>query len=142
TLQAGMNWSVQKDAQGGSGVNLGPFLRMQPSSRIQAQISSNYQWGEDVAQWIRNEDVTGDGVDDNVYGRLHRHVVSITGRMTYAFSREMTLEAYLQPFVAVGDYTDIRRLAVARSFQFETATLSSDPDFNTNSLRANVVFRW
>jgi hypothetical protein len=54
----------------------------------------------------------------------------------------MTLEAYLQPFVAVGDYTDVRRLARARSFDFVPATLDDDPDFNNKSLRANIVFRW
>jgi hypothetical protein len=142
TWQLSANLSLQKDSEGGSGYSISSSLRLQPSSRVQAQISSNYQSGRDVAQWIKNTDVTGDGVDDNVYGRLRRNVVSITGRTTYAFSRDMTIEAYLQPFVAVGDYTDIRRLARARSFDFAPATLSTDPDFNTKSLRANIVFRW
>lgn len=75
-------------------------------------------------------------------GRLRRHVLSLTGHATYAFSRDMTLEAYLQPFVAVGDYTDIRRLARARSFDFESVVLGDNPDFNTKSMRSNVVFRW
>ena len=39
--------------------------------------------------------------------RLRRHVVNITARATYSFTRDMTLEAYLQPFVAVGDYSNI-----------------------------------
>jgi hypothetical protein len=142
TMQLFMNWSMQTDSEGGSGYSVSPNVRIQPSSRVQTQVSANYQRGTDVAQWIKNTDVTGDAVDDNIYGSLHRHVVSLTCRATYAFSREMTLEAYLQPFVAVGDYTDIRRLARVRSFVFEPAALSTDPDFNTKSLRGNVVFRW
>ena len=51
-------------------------------------------------------------------------------------------QAYVQPFVAVGDYTDIRRLARARSFDFDPVALADNPDFNTKSLRSNVVFRW
>ena len=74
--------------------------------------------------------------------RLDRDVVSLTARSTYAFTRDMTLEVYLQPFVAVGDYTDIRRLARPLSFEFEPVTISYDPDFNDKSLRSNVVFRW
>ena len=140
--QAFMNWSVQTDANGGFSHTVGPSLRMRPSARVQTQIGTEYQWGLDIAQWIKNTDITGDGVDDNIYGRLERHVVSMTGRATYAFTRDMTLEAYFQPFVAVGDYTDIRRLARARSFEFAPATLSSDPDFNDKSLRGNLVFRW
>ncbi len=54
----------------------------------------------------------------------------------------MTLEVFLQPFVAVGDYTDIRRLARPSSFEFEPATIPFDPDFNRKSLRGNVVLRW
>jgi len=49
---------------------------------------------------------------------------------------------YLQPFVAVGDYGNIRRLARPYSFEFEPVTIAYDPDFNTKSLRGNVVLRW
>src|SRR5262245_1706119 len=48
---------------------------------------------------------------DNVYGTLRRHEINITTRATYSFTRDMTLEAYLQTFVAVGNYFDIRKLA-------------------------------
>lgn len=66
----------------------------------------------------------------------------MTARATYAFSRDMTLEVYLQPFVAVGDYSDTRRLARPKSFDFEPVRLDYNPDFNHKSLRSNVVFRW
>jgi hypothetical protein len=69
-------------------------------------------------------------------------VVRITGRATYAFTRDMTLEMYMQPFVAVGDYRDIRRLAAPKSFDFRPATIGFDPDFNIKSLRTNAVYRW
>ena len=68
--------------------------------------------------------------------------MNITGRATYAFSRDMTLEAFLQPFVAVGDYYDIRKLARAKSFDFTSVALEDDPDFNRKSLRGNIVLRW
>lgn len=84
----------------------------------------------------------GDGTTDNVYGRLRRNVVNITGRATYAFSRDMTLEAFLQPFVAVGDYTSIAKLARPSSFDFAPVTLADNPDFNRKSLRSTVVLRW
>ena len=54
----------------------------------------------------------------------------------------MTLEAYLQPFVAVGDYTNIGRLARAKSFDFAPVILDDDPDFNRKSVRGTVVLRW
>ena len=115
---------------------------MQPAPQVQASISTGITDGYDVAQWIQSEDVTGDGVTDYVYGELDRNVISMTARGTYAFTRDMTLEVYLQPFVAVGDYFNIRKLAKPKSFEFEPVEIDDNPDFNTKSLRSNVVFRW
>ncbi len=117
-------------------------LTMQPAPQVQASISTGITDGYDVAQWIQSEDVTGDGVTDYVYGELDRNVISMTARGTYAFTRDMTLEVYLQPFVAVGDYFNIRKLAKPKSFEFEPVEIDDNPDFNTKSLRSNVVFRW
>ena len=77
-----------------------------------------------------------------ILSRAKRRLVSITARTTYAFTRDMTLEVYMQPFVAAGDYSNIRRLALPRSFQFDPVTIATNPDFNTKSLRGNVVMRW
>jgi hypothetical protein len=68
--------------------------------------------------------------------------VNITGRATYAFSRDMTLEAFLQPFVAVGSYSSIGKLARPSSFEFAPVSLADNPDFNRKSLRSTVVLRW
>ncbi len=117
-------------------------LTLQPSSRLQLSIQTRYTDGLDAAQWIENSDTDGDGSDDHVYGTLSRNVVDVTLRGTYSVHRDLTIQAYMQPFVAVGDYTDIRRLARPRSFAFEPVTIDSDPDFNRKSVRGNVVLRW
>jgi hypothetical protein len=54
----------------------------------------------------------------------------------------MTLEAYLQPFVAEGAYSDIGRLAQPKSFIFTPVTLDDNPDFNKKSVRGTIVLRW
>jgi hypothetical protein len=130
------------DDVGGWNVRFGPGLNLKPSSQLQLSLNLDYTTGRDVAQWIENVDATGDGVTDHVYGRLNRDIVDLTFRATYAIHRDLTLQAFLQPFVAVGDFTDIRRLARPRSFEFEPVTIASNPDFNTKSLRGNVVLRW
>jgi hypothetical protein len=119
-----------------------PSFSLQVSDRLQASVSLNYEKGRDTAQWIKNEDLDGDGTEEHLYGRLKRDVVNITGRATYSFTRDMTLEAYLQPFVAAGDYSDIRRLALPRSFMFDPVIISDNPDFNDKSLRGTIVMRW
>jgi hypothetical protein len=127
---------------GSGGGTYSPYFSLQPSDRLQASFSMNYNYATDPAQWIQNVDTDGDGAIDHVYGTLDRDVVDVTVRTTYAFTRDLTVQAYLQPFVAVGDYDNIRRLAMPKSFQFDPVTIASNPDFNTKSLRGNVVMRW
>jgi hypothetical protein len=134
--------NLWRNQVGGSGGNSWMGLSFQPNDRVLASVSANYSAGLDIAQWIVNQDPDGDGVNDHVYGTLDRDVVDMTFRATYSFNRDLTVQMYLQPFVAVGDYRDIRRLARAYSFEFEPAEISYDPDFNTKSLRGNVVMRW
>ncbi len=141
-LRLSFNFNTNGNDAGGWSRRYNVDLRYQPVPQLQTSISGNYTHGQDVAQWVTNTDVTGDGAVDHIYGRLDRDVVSVTARSTYAFTRDMTLEVYLQPFVAVGDYTDLRRLVRAKSFDFEAATIDFNPDFNSKSLRSNVVFRW
>ena len=131
-----------QNEEGGWSARIGPSLRLQPSTRLQASIGANYSTGLDVAQWITNRDVDDDGAVDHVYGRLRRNVVDVTLRSTFAIHRDLALQLYLQPFVAAGDYTAIRRLARPRTFEFTPVTLPYDADFNSKSLRGNVVLRW
>lgn len=127
---------------GGDEISAHANLTLQPSSRLQLSIQTRYTDGLDAAQWIENSDTDGDGGDEHVYGTLSRNVVDVTLRGTYSVHRDLTIQAYMQPFVAVGDYTDIRRLARPRSFDFTPVVIDSDPDFNRKSVRGNIVLRW
>lgn len=138
----GLNVFAFHDRVGGYETVVSPTARFQPSRRLFAFVSAVVTSGRDSAQWIKNTDADLDGTEDHVYGTLRRHAVNITTRATYSFTRDMTLEAYLQPFVAVGNYFDIRKLARAKSFEFTPVTLEDDPDFNKKSVRGTIVLRW
>jgi len=138
----GVRANGARDNTGGWWFSFTPDARFQFSPRLLGSAGVEYTSASDSAQWIKNTDTDGDGVDDNVYGRLRRHVMNITGRATYSFTRDMTLEAYLQPFIAVGDYTNIGRLARAKSFDFSPVRLADNPDFNRKSVRGTIVLRW
>jgi hypothetical protein len=142
SIRVGVDAHVNRNQEGGNNRSANFNVTIQPRPQVQMSISTGITDGHDVAQWIQNEDVTGDGITDYIYGELNRNVVNVTARGTYAFTRDMTLEVYLQPFVAVGDYYNIRRLAQPKSFEFEPVTIDNNPDFNNKSFRSNVVFRW
>jgi hypothetical protein len=134
--------SGRTDEVGGHNRSISTGLNLQPSARLQVSATAGYERGTDVAQWITNRDANGDGIVDHVFGTLRRNVLDFTFRGTYAINRDLTLQGFLQPFVAVGRYDDIRRLARPRSFDFEPVTIPLDPDFNRKSLRGNLVLRW
>ena len=142
TWRVNVNSGITRDEARGSTNRVGFFVSVQASSQLQTSLSTNYSFGNTAAQWIDNVDTTGDGVEDHVYGTLRQNVLDFTGRVTYSFTRNLTFQMFLQPFVAVGDYDDIRMLARPRSFDFTPVALDDNPDFNTKSLRTNTVLRW
>jgi hypothetical protein len=94
--------------------------------------------------------------------------LSGTLRLNWTFTPKLTLQLYLQPFLAVGQYNEFKELARPRSFDYNiygegSSTISfsddnyyvdpdgpgpapefsfSNPDFNYKSLRGTIVLRW
>ena len=134
-----------RDSEGGWHHSIDQSVEWRASPRLQLALSGGFRRALDQAQWIANDDVTGDGATDHVFGRLRTDVVNVTLRATAAVNRDLTFQGYLQPFVAAGDYDDLKRLAQPKSFDFEPVdaeALGYNPDFNTKSLRGTFVLRW
>ena len=88
--------------------------------------------------------------------------------MDWTFTPKLTLQAYLQPFIANGDYTEFKEFAEPGTFDFDTygddkSTIKyeegeytvdpdatgpaesfsfNNPDFNVKSVRGTIVLRW
>jgi hypothetical protein len=60
-----MSFSSFRDAGGSWQRAIGSSLRVQPSNRLQANVSANYTFARDVAQWVKNADLDTDGVDEH-----------------------------------------------------------------------------
>ena len=59
------------------------------------------------------------------------------------FTTNLSFQLYIQPFVAIGDYSNFKELARPESYEFNPYTkLDFNPDFVTRSLRGNAVLRW
>ncbi len=144
-------------------------LQWKPSSNFNISLSPSYRCHRNGAQWLMN-------IDDDakretygvryIYGALTQKTPSLSLRMNWIFSTKLSLQAYIQPFIAVGDYREIKELRRPRSYEFRTygsdgSAISheegqylidpgdggapinlADPDFNYKSLRGTVVLRW
>jgi hypothetical protein len=100
-----------------------------------------------------------------VFAFIDRTTISTRLRANYAFSPNLSLEAYAEPFVATGSYSRMGELSAPRSRELreygtDGTTIATDSvgtltitdgtqsftlgnrDFNILSFRSNIVMRW
>ena len=109
-------------------------------------------WSHNVRdnQWYGlNTDTLG--VDQYTFANLDQTTTSATMRLNYTFTPNVSLQAYAQPFVSKGTYTNVRALSATprakeyddRFTLFADSSVTNDPGgFNFKALQSNVVFRW
>lgn len=119
-------------------------IRIRPTSRFEISLRPRYSWDFNHAQWVENLDGDADGEDDQfVYGELDSQTLDLTTRANILFSRDLSLEVYVQPFIGAGRYAHFKALARPRSYEFvEHSGPAKSPDFRNRSLHSNAVLRW
>lgn len=181
------DWSVSSDRRKALVLSLGGYYRRsdsgsyrydgginlewKPSSNFNITVSPTYDTNHNVSQWVTNiedELKTETYGTRYVFGEIDQKTLSCSVRLNWIFSPKISLQAYIQPFIAVGSYKNFKELARPRTFDFnrygeDNSTISYDgesytvdpdgpgnapvfnfnnPDFNYKSLRGTVVFRW
>jgi hypothetical protein len=151
----------------GKSRSLGTTLNLRAGARLRLSAGPNVSWGRDP--WIfvaQPEDAAGQ--PHYVFADIRQRTVSITTRMSYAFTPRLTLDFYAQPFVSAGEYGGLKEVSDPRAKRFDDrfsrfgTALSLDdgvysvdrdgdgtpefsfgqPDFNYKALRSNLVLRW
>lgn len=119
-------------------------IRIRPTSRFEISLRPRYSWDFNDAQWVENLDVNADGEDDLfLYGALDSQTLDLTTRANILFSRDLSVEVYVQPFISAGRYTHFKALAKPRSYSFaDHPGPDKSPDFRNRSLHSNAVLRW
>jgi len=146
-------------------------LNWKPGSNFSLSIGPQLMGETTGIQWITNvEDplMTATYGGRYVFGHLDERVVAAELRLNWTFTPRLTLQAYVQPFLAVGTFDRFKELAQPKSFNYNVYgengstidyadglyTVDPDgggpaetfsfgnPDFNVKSLRGTVVLRW
>jgi len=116
------------------------------NSNITHEFSLGYSWGHDDAQWIRNMNNPGGGIGNVsfTFGELDQRTWDFTLRSSFLFERNHSLELYIQPFLTVGDYSNLRELARPDSYDFlpYNGYEVRDEDFSYAAVNLNLVYRW
>ena len=144
-ISSQLGFSGGNDTEGSSWRALALSVEIKPADYIEYHFQPRYQWGFDDAQWVGNIDADGNGIVEHVYGTLSSKTLDLTTRLNVIFSRDLSLELYVQPFLAVGTYNNFKELARPSSYLFtpySASALSYNPDFRRRSLQSNMVLRW
>lgn len=114
-----------------------------PASGVWLYVAPAYVHQVRDAQWV---DAIADAAMPEgvhfVYGELDSKTLDLTTRARISFTPDVSLELYLQPFVAIGDYTSFKELVEQETYRFEPYQLEDNRDFHRRSLNSNLVLRW
>ena len=123
-------------------------MRWNQSSAINHEVDFSFQNRYDDTQHLHNYENPGGGIGgvSYVYGDLHQQIVDVTLRSSLLFTRNSSLELYLQPYVTVGEYRRARELVRPDSYDLtpydRNGFDASDSDFSYSAVNVNAVYRW
>ena len=146
--------------------NVSGQITLRPSPRVSVSVEPTLQSGTEPRQYVTRI-VGGTRTYGNryVFAFIDRTTISTKLRANYAFSPNLSLEAYAEPFVASGRYSKFGELSAPRSrllreYGTDGTTVTTDSvgtrsitdgtstftisnrDFNILSFRSNMVMRW
>lgn len=148
-------------------------LRWKPRANISFSFGPGYYVRKSSIQWVTRVDdplMTETFGMRYVFGGYYQRMLSSDIRLNWTFTPNLSLQLYLQPLLAVGEYNEFKELAKPKKYEYnlfgeygstisysdsaEEYTVDPDgpgpapdfsfgnPDFNLKSLRGTIVLRW
>lgn len=146
-------------------------LRWKPRSNISISFRPGFYLRCSDIQWVTKVDdpfMTDTYGTRYIFAEIKQETLFSEIRINWTFTPKLSLQLYLQPFIAVGKYDEFKELAKPKSFDYNifgeglsTITYSDgeytvdpdglgpasafsfwNPDFNLKSLRGTMVLRW
>lgn len=136
------------DAGRSSGWSLSPYVNFLFSTQLQVGVNTSFSQTDDNTQWLGNFADAG-GTTHYAFARLDQQVTSMSLRVNYTMTPDLTFELYAAPFTANISYSDVRELsATPRAdryddrFQSYTAPAGTQMAYKVTELHGNAVVRW
>jgi len=168
-LQVSVNGNQWGNPLGSMGFFIGGEIEWRPTSRFNLSVGPEFFIDDSRNQFV---DIVDDATATKTYGKryvfgeLLQKSLAASIRLNYIFTPDISLQAYLQPFVTAGNYKNFKELAAPKTMDYNvfgnvvkdeanseygidpdgpggaSAFTIDDPDFNFKSFKANVVLRW
>lgn len=161
-----------RDEAGHWRVNAGASFSYQPSPTIRVALEPDFTAMHSPAQFLLaapDDALTATYGGRYVFAELDQRQLALVTRVDWTFNPRLSLQVYLQPLVASGEFAHFKELAAPRTYDFnvygrdvgtiqresgvvsinpdadpgtDNSLVIGDPDFNFRSLRGNAVLRW
>ncbi|MBM4184243.1 MAG: carbohydrate binding family 9 domain-containing protein [Gemmatimonadetes bacterium] len=170
-VQPRLGFNYSRDDAGGwrKSVDVGLTMRFRGVSEV--VLGANLSRSRSAAQYVTTlTDARASATFGSryVFAPIDQTTLDTDVRVNLTFTRRLSLEVYMQPFLSSGDYGPLGELAAPRTFDFlrygsDSGTISrgtdgrytidpvgdavqtftiADRDFNVRSLIGNAVLRW
>lgn len=165
--------SYSKDNIDGVNQSFGVEIQWRPNTQINFSIGPEYEVNNDNRMWVGNfKDPTAINTFGTryVFATIAQKTLAANIRLNWTFTPTLSLQLFLQPLFAVGEYSRFKELALPRttslneygkngssiSYNAGNGVYNVDPDgtgpaqtfqfgnpnFNYKSLRGTAVLRW
>ncbi len=130
--------------------NAGPEIDYKILGRFSSAFSLNYARNVADNQWYNNY-TDSVQITHYTFAHLNQTTTSATVRLNYTFTPNVSLQAYTQPFISKGTYSNVRQLsATPRAAAYDdryaaygdTSVTNNPGGFNFKEFQSNIVFRW
>jgi hypothetical protein len=170
-IVGGLGGSMGSSDNGAWNRNVWGWIEVKLGTRLNLKLNPRYARSHSIDQYVMS---VSDPNNTPMYGKryvvaaIDQTIVSADFRIDFTLTPTLSLQAYFQPFIAVGDYHEFKEFKRPESYEFliygeEGSTLEaveggylvdptggddsdefflSNPDFNYKALVGNAVLRW
>src|SRR5207237_5067643 len=141
----------QQDDEGRSRtVRITPTVSWRAASNLQLSVNTVVENLTNDTQFYQRFGSAASDTSQYTIARLVQGTRAVTTRISYAATAALSVEWYVQPFVARGQFSDVRELNVPRAASYaqrfrpypDTAIRAAPGGVNFKQFRSNLVTRW
>jgi hypothetical protein len=149
-IVSGGFWTNLQFYDGGKsdGWNINPYVNLRFSTQFQLNVGPSVSRDHNNTQWFGNF-TDNAGVTHYTFAHLDQRTVSMSARLNYTATPNLTFEFWGQPFVSSGTYSNFREVSAtpdADSYDDRFTAFAPPSDrkttFKYTQLRTNTVVRW
>jgi Domain of unknown function (DUF5916)/Carbohydrate family 9 binding domain-like len=149
-LVPNMSVNYFKGDGGRNSLNLSPEIDYKVLGQFSSALS--FSWSHNISdnQWYGNFTDSFGNVH-YTFAHLDQTTTSATVRLNYTFTPGVSVQAYTQPFVSKGAYSNVRQLSATprataygdRYATYNNSAVTGNPGgFDFKEFQSNLVFRW